>query len=514
MTSRLATHWQRTHPDDARDRDLLARWRPASVKIITSDEKLHGIEVVPQESLVVARHHPLSENWAQRGIRDAAHAAEMGRGHADVCRRIADWIRAADPARDLRRVVFTGLNEPHVWSDEPPDLTALYYAAFARRLHEHGLCAGLLSLSVGWPANTGPHTPPVWGPFQAALDAYTPGDYLFLHEYWDERGPEHNWGWWAGRYTRCPWPVPIIIGECGLDKYVSDPGVTAERRGWRGWLSPQAYMNQLAWYDARLRDDGRVHSAQIFNYDFAHPWQSFDIRESDFMHSVFLPYVASQHGTPEPAPAPGLPDWLIDMTGELPRHATKRYSQFAKKPDTIVIHHSASARDTTTPTTIARYHVNTHGWPGAGYHLIITGDGKAYLSNTLTTQSNHVGNHNGHCVGVCFTGMFTPGADTPSDAQLATGRRVLAWLYQQMGLAAANVTGHRDLPGAATKCPGSDWWKQMLAVEQAGTEPVNVTIIRWNAEEAVRLIEGNNPQAARDRLLTLVIPPLYQLERE
>ncbi len=521
MSSRLSVHWQRTHPDNGRDGAIFARWRPRSVKIITSDETLHGIEVVPQESLVVARHHPLSENWEQRGIRDAAHAAEMGRGHADVCRRIADWIRAADPARDLRRVVFTGLNEPHVWSNEPPDLTARYYAVFARRLHEHGLCAGLLSLSVGWPANTGPDTPPVWGPFQAALDAYAPGDYLFLHEYWDERGAGHNWGWWAGRYRQCPWPIPLIIGECGLDKYVSDPDVPADRRGWRGWLSPQDYMNQLAWYDARLREDSRVHSAQIFNFDFSHPWSSFNIREDDMLN-VFLPYVESQHNTPDPAPPPPVtayPAWLHDIVDTLPKHPTLRYQQRNTPIRFIAIHHTAGAvsGEWSTPERIAQMHIEEKGWPGIAYHLFIRRDGTTYLTNRLETHSYHVANNNHHAVGVCFVGDMTKVA--PTKAQLASGQRALAWLYEQLGLTPAAVMGHGDFAGSETACPGSDWWREMLAEDTPPTEPSqppSVASIRWNAEQAVREIEAAQAQlaAARQRLLTNVIAPLYALEAQ
>jgi hypothetical protein len=518
MPSRLATHWQRIHPDDGRDRAAFERWQPASVKIITSDEKLHGIEVVPQSSLVVARSHPLSENWEQRGIRDAAHAAEMGRGHADVCRRMADWIRAADPARDLRRVVFTGLNEPHVWADEPPDLTARYYAAFARRLHEHGLCAGLLNLSVGWPANSGPDTPPVWEPFQAALDAYAPGDYLFLHEYWDETGPQKNWGWWAGRYTQCPWPIPIIIGECGVDVYVARGDVEKERRGWRAWLSPQDYMNQLAWYDAELRRDSRIHSAQIFTWDYSHPWASFNVREPDFMDNVFLPYVQSQANVPdpvEPPPPSGLPDFIRDIVDSLPKHPTKRY---ATRPlagvRRIVIHHTASGRDTTTPEAIARYHVNTHGWPGSAYHVVITGDGVAYLVNRLETDAAGATGFNTDSVHVTLTGWFSAGGnETASAAQLATGRKVLAWLLQALNLEPDNVTGHRNLPGHTTICPGDlprlDWWRDLLATEP--TQPPSITAVRWHSEEAVREIERGDPAGARTRLLEHVIPALYAL---
>ena len=52
---------------------------------------------------------------------------------------------------------------------------------------------------------------------------------------------------------------------------------------------------------------------------------------------------------------------------------------------TIVIHHSASSRD--TPAGMDAYHRNTRGWKnGLGYHFVIgngvnTADGKVYVGN-------------------------------------------------------------------------------------------------------------------------------------
>jgi len=511
--SKLACHWQKAHYDEARDRAIFKRWQPKSVKIIVDGDDVKGAEIVPLESLLVVRHYSLSENWHQRGIMDVAHAKNMATTHAAKCKQLADWLRANVPSRDLHNTIFTGLNEPEVWDREPPELTAAYYVAFLQELHKAGLHGGALSLGVGHPTNGGIiDAPPIWTPYTPVRDALRPGDYLVKHSYWDSRGPEFNFRWWGGDWSQIPWAdVPLLIGECGLDQYVSDGSVPASKRGWRGWMNPQEYMNQLAWYDGKLRADKRVHSAQPFTFDFAHPWDSFNIREADFMESLFLPYVESQVGIPDPQPpipSPTLPEWLHDVSLTLPRHPTKRYPQRVKPADTIVIHHSGvKGRDTTTPEIIARYHVRL-GWAGAGYNVIITGDGTAYLANHLNIQGNHVGGHNGHCVGICFTGLFTPGNETPSDAQLVTGRKMLAWMYGQLNLKAENVTGHRDLTGATTKCPGSDWFKQMLGPDSMPT----LTAIRWNAEESVREIERGDSGVARARLLASVIAPLYQLE--
>lgn len=522
MPSKLGVHWQRTHPDDGRDRAIFERWKPKSVKLITVGDDVKGAELVPSESLLVVRHHPMSENWGQRGIQDVARAREMARAHAAKCKVLADWLRQNVPGRDLDNTAFTGLNEPEVWDREPPGLTAAYYAAFLQELHRYGLRGVALNLGVGHPTNGGvPDAPPIWQPYAPVMEAMHPGDFLGKHGYWDERGPEFNFKWWGGDWTQIPFNVPILIGECGLDKYVSDGGVPASRRGWRGWLNAQEYMNQLAWYDARLRADPRVHSAQVFTFDFAHPWDSFNVREADFMESLFLPYVQGQQNTPEPEPEPTpepepgqLPDFIRDVVDVLPKHATLRYQKRTAKVDGIAIHHTAGpvTGDMATPEGIARIHIlpdasrNKDAWPGIAYHVFITPDGTAYLTNRLETMSYHVANENNHLVGVCFVGDATEAPMTA--AQLTTGKKVLAWLLQELNLKPENVKGHGDWQTAyGTECPGGDWWRALL-----DAPPPDVTAVRWNAEEAAREARDGKGQEAHDRLVRWVIPYLRKVE--
>lgn len=310
MTTKIGVHWQRTH-QSAQDAANFARWKPRAVKIITSSDDVNGIEDVPRDSLVVVRHHPMSENWEDRGFSSASHAENMGRQHAEKCADLAGWILVNRPGRGMDTTAFTGLNEPHVWHDEPPLWTAAYYVAFLDMLHLHGLHGVALNFGVGWPANRGTDTPPDWTPYESVRDAMLPGDYLGLHEYWDQRGPQNMWGWWAGRYTQCPWDVPIVIGECGIDAHVSAGG----HHGWRGLISPQEYMDQLAWYDEQLQADPRIHSAMPFTYDFSMPWGTFDIRGDDFMR-LLLDYAENLPDVPVPEPPeppepppPPPPEW-------------------------------------------------------------------------------------------------------------------------------------------------------------------------------------------------------------
>ena len=310
MATKLNPHWIPTHPD-RRDSDWLSQWRPAFTKIVfVSDNDIPQLDVALKCSqTVIARHHPVSENWEQRGFRDAASAREMANGHAAYLGRLWNEVRKRWPEATPERVLFEGLNEPHEWSDEPAYLTAIYYAEFVRRMAAQGLRTVALNIGVGWPGNGGvKDAPPIWKPYEPVIEALQQhGGYLGLHEYWSASGPKDGWRWLAGRYTQCPYQVPILITECGIDAAVV-PG--NDYYGYRG-LSPDGnvaariFIDQLSWYDSKLHDDKRVAGAFIYTYDFSSGWATFDYRNKEFM-TPFLAYVRSlpqhNHGPIEPQP--------------------------------------------------------------------------------------------------------------------------------------------------------------------------------------------------------------------
>ena len=77
---------------------------------------------------------------------------------------------------------------------------------------------------------------------------------------------------------KCPWDVPLVIGECGIDMFVKDAGVQHETRGWLGRKSPEAYAAELAEYVGRMSTDDRFVGCRVFAADFANrEWASFDI---------------------------------------------------------------------------------------------------------------------------------------------------------------------------------------------------------------------------------------------
>lgn len=249
------------------------------LKIIDGDiQQIHDIMIKRPNAILVLRDHPMSE---QKSDMEKSPVA-TGIRHAREWRRNIDNARALAEQRGLffppdDQIVVLGINEPAVWSMLAQ--TVMYYVAFLDELKELGLCGGALNLSVGWPANTGTDTPPDWSPYLPVYKAIIRGGHiLVLHEYWSHLGPHEMWRWWAGRYTQCPWDVPILIAEAGVDEYVADGTVDSSKRGWGAWMDAAQYTEQLTWYSQRLIEDNRIIGFTPFTSDYASDdWVSFDM---------------------------------------------------------------------------------------------------------------------------------------------------------------------------------------------------------------------------------------------
>jgi len=157
---------------------------------------------------------------------------------------------------------------------------------------------------------------------------------------------------------------------------------------------------------------------------------------------------------------------LLNITDQLPKHATQRYRTRARSDiKLLVIHHSATPSNT-TPESVARYHVNHWSWPGIGYHFFIAADGTIFQTNELETVSSHAASANDTGVGICFAGDFTE--EAPPSAQVRAGAQLVAWLLQELHLSPNAVEGHREL--MSTACPGDQWlsgaeWRETLMSE-------------------------------------------------
>ena len=110
-----------------------------------------------------------------------------------------------------------------------------------------------------------------------------------------------------GHYDRlkaCTWTdVQWIVGEMGVDEHVIGGG---EHFGYQKYFEGRL-NDYCGWLDTLILgiNDSRIHSYQVFTYDFAHPWSEFDIHpirpalESfQWQHMIHAPTFPSSTPTP------------------------------------------------------------------------------------------------------------------------------------------------------------------------------------------------------------------------
>lgn len=270
MTSRLGVYWSVMHRR-AQDYEYFKGLQPSVFKIMDGGEPDYAFarDNLPG-SLVIARDWALSEQ----------HTDMLNEPDITGERHAREWNQHADRLGfDRAKTLILGINEPKVWEPGVPEALRVYTIALCDEATRLGLRVGAMQLSVGWPNNKGPDTPPDWSPWHGVEDAIKRGDHaLICHEYWADKGPKENWGWWGGRALKCPWQVPIIIGETGIEMFVKYPNKEQNERGWRKNVTPERYAGELAEYTALMSADPRFVGCAVFASDFADDdWWSFDI---------------------------------------------------------------------------------------------------------------------------------------------------------------------------------------------------------------------------------------------
>lgn len=322
---------------DARDWQIIREWQPRSFKgfndLYTSFDTMRDVYGWLPNTLFTMRDWEMSMQFDNLWN----YPLETGVNHA------RDWIAWRDQGRfgqsawkdipnfDNNRTVVLGINEPSLYGhlnrnhpdfDRSVAAVNTYTVAFLDTLASAGMKGGALNLSVGFPDNTGQNTRANWELFTPVRDAIIRGGhYLILHEYFGLHGMQENKGWWVGRYRQCPWnlqPGKIIIGEGGFDKGVY-AGWTAPR-GWQGNLSDVQYIQYLRELDAYYKDDPRIHSVQLYTYDYGNnEWETFSIRA---LREQFLPYVNSVRNNPDTNQAIVYPSYPAGVINPLPPTGT------------------------------------------------------------------------------------------------------------------------------------------------------------------------------------------------
>ena len=128
----------------------------------------------------------------------------------------------------------------------------------------------------------------------------------------------------------------------------------------------------------------------------------------------------------------------------------------------IVIHHSATDRG--SAASFDKMHRERNHWDEMGYHFVIDNgrggpDGIVEVGSRWHKQKwgAHCGQtpnneYNDYGIGICLVGNFQE--RMPSARQLASLKKLVRFLAERYGIAAANIIGHTDAPNARTACPG------------------------------------------------------------
>lgn len=299
MPSKLGLHWIRTHPDN-RDFDHVAKMQYRSVKTFewmhdNRDFCANLLAALPRDSYILARNHPRSEE-KQDVWNDPVGT---GNRHADAW---ADDLRNGRCFLPTDRTFFLGANELDATTGDRNAID-LYTATFLERLQVHGLRGGAFNFSTGHPRTVDgtANTAADYSVFERSHAAIVKGHHVgVLHIYGTSAQPCV-----PGHFDRlkaCTWnDVEWVVGECGPDEHVVGGGKHD------GYLISMASNPSAlcAWLDTLIVgvNDKRIHSYQVFTYDFSHPWDSFDTRPiRDALENHQWRHMIQQPPTPDAPP--------------------------------------------------------------------------------------------------------------------------------------------------------------------------------------------------------------------
>ncbi|MDH7577593.1 MAG: N-acetylmuramoyl-L-alanine amidase [Bacillota bacterium] len=140
----------------------------------------------------------------------------------------------------------------------------------------------------------------------------------------------------------------------------------------------------------------------------------------------------------------------------------------------IIIHHTgAEEKDA---AQVRRYHLSL-GWRDVGYHYVIERDGRVVPGRSLELPGAHcrAEGMNFKGIGIACIGNFENHPPLPLQLEALTA--LIRSLRQDYGIAPEKVLGHREVPGAATLCPGRFFTKDQIRAllrhpsAESGTPP-------------------------------------------
>jgi N-acetyl-anhydromuramyl-L-alanine amidase AmpD len=129
----------------------------------------------------------------------------------------------------------------------------------------------------------------------------------------------------------------------------------------------------------------------------------------------------------------------------------------------LIVHHSASPLSTTVED-IRRWHVDERGWSDVGYHLVVLSNGTIETGRPLPKRGAHAHGSNSDSIGVCLVGNNLERDQMWTHLQVDSLHRI--WGACEILFPGIELYGHRDVPGAATSCPGLDVYELIYGTKR------------------------------------------------
>lgn len=146
-----------------------------------------------------------------------------------------------------------------------------------------------------------------------------------------------------------------------------------------------------------------------------------------------------------------------------------QFTEYEERPSTemIVIHHAGfpDGDKDSSAQEIHKFHQQTNGWAGIGYHYVIRKDGTIEQGRRPQMIGAHAYKHNKNSIGICVAGNFN--VAKPQAAQMDSLNLLTAWLCQRYKLNPMSkgvIVGHRDLND--TTCPGNNLYKKLEEIRR------------------------------------------------
>jgi len=163
----------------------------------------------------------------------------------------------------------------------------------------------------------------------------------------------------------------------------------------------------------------------------------------------------------------------------------------------IILHHSLTARDTTTFEAINNNHRAKWDFESSlgfyiGYHYFINGQGTVTQGRADLEAGAHCyqSDMNYKSIGICLAGNFD--IEEPSAAQLKSLAALLDDLMRKHGIPIENLKFHREY--APKSCPGTkigaDFFKKLLINDDS------MKLVQKKGQREVYAIDKNNKRHA------------------